>query len=70
MKIGMIGLGKLGLPVALAIEAAGPDRYIAKGAVPIGGLQAGDYSVRAIVGLEGHPMTRVVQTLRKATLAK
>ena len=56
--------------VPLAIEAAGPDRYIAKGAVPIGGLQAGDYSVRAIVGLEGHPMTRVVQTLRKATLAK
>ena len=56
--------------VPLAIEAAGTDRYIAKGAVPIGGLQAGDYSVRAIVGLEGHPMTRVVQTLRKATLAK
>ena len=56
--------------VPLAIEAAGTDRYIARGAVPIGGLQPGDYSVRAIVGLEGHPMTRVVQTLRKATLAK
>ena len=57
-------------PVRLAIEAAGKDRYVAKGAVPIGALPAGDYSVRAIVGLEGHPMTRVVQTLRKAIIVR
>ena len=56
--------------VPLAIEAAGPERYIARGAVPIGALSPGDYSVRAIIGLEGHAMTRVVQTLRKATLAR
>ena len=56
--------------VPLAIEAAGKDRFVAKGAVPIGALPAGDYGVRAVVGLDGHPMTRVVQTLRKATLAK
>ena len=54
----------------LSIENAGPGRYIARGAIPIGALSAGDYSVRAIIGLEGHPMTRVVQTLRKATLAR
>jgi VWFA-related protein len=52
--------------VPLAIEAAGENRYIAKGAVPIGALAPGDYSVRALVALEGHPMTRVVRTLRKA----
>ena len=57
-------------PVRLAIESAGKDRYVAKGAVPIGALPAGDYSVRAIVGLEGHPMTRVVQTLRKAIIVR
>lgn len=57
-------------PVRLAIEAAGKDRYVAKGAVPIGALPPGDYSVRAIIGLEGHPMTRVVQTLRKAMVVR
>jgi hypothetical protein len=56
--------------VPLAIEGGGPGRYIARGAVPIGALPAGDYSVRAIVGLEGHATTRVVQTLRKATVAR
>ena len=56
--------------VPLVIETAGKDRYIARGAVPIGALSPGEYSIRAIIGLEGHPMTRVVQTLRKATIAK
>ena len=56
--------------VPLAIEAAGKDRYVARGAIPIGALPAGDYSIRALIGLEGHPMTRVVQTLRKATVAR
>lgn len=49
----------------LAIEAGGENRYIATGVVPIGTLPPGDYVVRAIVGLEGQPMTRVTRTLRK-----
>ena len=56
--------------VPLAIEAAGKDRYVARGAIPIGALPAGDYSIRALIGLDGHPMTRVVQTLRKATVSR
>jgi VWFA-related protein len=51
--------------VPLAIDAAGPNRYTARGTIPIGALPPGDYVVRAIVGLDGHPMTRVVRTLRK-----
>lgn len=49
----------------LAIEAAGPNRYSATGVIPIGALSPGDYVVRAIVGIEGQPMTRVTRTLRK-----
>jgi len=51
--------------VPLVIAATGPDRYSARGAIPIGALPPGDYTVRAMVGLEGHPSTRVVATLRK-----
>jgi hypothetical protein len=54
----------------LAIEAGGENRYVARGAIPIGKLPPGDYVVRALVGLEGHPMTRVVRTLRKVAAAK
>lgn len=56
--------------VPLAIQAVGENRYVAKGAVPIGTLPPGDYIVRALVGLDGHPMTRVTRTLRKAVAAK
>jgi VWFA-related protein len=49
----------------LAIEPAGPNRYVARGALPLAALQAGDYVVRAIVGVQGHPPTRVLRTLRK-----
>jgi hypothetical protein len=55
--------------VPLTIEG-GADRYVAKGALPIGALPPGDYIVRAMIGLDGHPMTRVVRTLRKAIPAK
>ncbi|HVL66238.1 MAG TPA: hypothetical protein VM364_03125 [Vicinamibacterales bacterium] len=51
--------------VPLAIEAAAEGRYVAKGAIPIGSLPAGDYIVRALVGVEGQALTRVVRTLRK-----
>ena len=53
------------MSMPLTIEASGADRYVARGSVAIGGVPPGDYAVRAMVGLEGHPMTRVVRTLRK-----
>lgn len=50
----------------LIIEASGEDgRYLATGAVPIGALPAGDFVVRAVVGIEGQPAGRVLRTLRK-----
>lgn len=55
--------------VPLAIEGAGENRYRALGSVPLGALPAGDYVARAVIGLEGHPMTRVVRTFRKAVRA-
>lgn len=61
----MNGPAMVALP--LAIEAAGENRYIATGVVPIGTLPSGDYIVRAMIGIEGQAMTRVVRTLRKAT---
>jgi VWFA-related protein len=54
----------------LAIQGVGENRYVAKGALPIGAVPPGDYIVRALVALEGHPMTRVVRTLRKAIVAR
>lgn len=56
--------------VPLAIESAPGNRYAATGSVPLGALPAGDYVVRAMIGLEGHPMTRVVRTIRKALPAR
>jgi VWFA-related protein len=53
------------LTLPLSIEPSGPNRYIARGALPLASLTPGDYIVRAIVGLQGHPPTRVVRTLRK-----
>ena len=52
--------------VPLAIEGAPNNRYTATGSVPIGALPPGDYVVRALIGLEGHPLTRVYRTIRKA----
>jgi hypothetical protein len=56
--------------VPLAIDSTGDNKYTARGSVAIGALPPGDYIVRAMVGLEGHPMTRVVRTIRKAAVAK
>lgn len=61
--------GQALVTVPLTIENTGENRYTATGAVPLGALPAGDYIVRAMVGLEGHPMTRVVRTIRKAVPA-
>ena len=50
----------------LAIEGTSdPSRFQASAAVPIGALPPGDYVVRAIVGVEGQAMGRVVRALRK-----
>jgi hypothetical protein len=50
----------------LTIEGTSvPNRFQASAAVPIGALPPGDYVVRAIVGVEGQPMGRVVRVLRK-----
>ena len=56
--------------VPLAIQGTGQNHYVAKGALPIGAVPPGDYIVRALVALDGHPMTRVVRTLRKALTLK
>jgi len=57
--------GPARVAVPLAIEAGAAGRYVAKGALPIGALPPADYVARAVIGLEGHPPTRVVRTLRK-----
>lgn len=58
------------LSVPLTIEAGASGRYVAKGALPIGALPPGDYIVRAMIALDGHPPTRVIRTLRKAVAVK
>jgi VWFA-related protein len=70
LEISQTANGPAIVTVPLAIESGGADRYVARGAVPIGALAPGDYVVRAMVGLEGHPPTRVIRTLRKAIPAK
>ena len=62
--------GPARVTVPLTITSTEPERYVAKGALPIGALPPGDYVVRAIVGLEGHPPTRVERTLRKVAPGK
>ena len=57
--------GPARVSVPLTIEAGAQGRYVAKGALPIGALPPADYVARAVIGLEGHPPTRVVRTLRK-----
>ena len=47
-----------------ALGAVG-NHHAASGAIPIGNLPAGDYVVRAIIGVEGQAAGRVVRTLRK-----
>ena len=54
----------------LSIESTGENRYRAMGSVPLGALPPGDYVARAVIGLEGHPMTRVVRVFRKAIKAE
>jgi len=41
------------------------DKFVVNAAIPIGGLTAGDYVVRAIIGLESQPAGRVFRAFRK-----
>lgn len=45
-----------------------PDRFLVRGALPIGALPTGDYVVRGIVAVPGQPAGRVVRTLRKTSM--
>jgi hypothetical protein len=51
--------------VPLSISQSDEGRYSARGAIPVAALAPGDYAVRAVIGAEGQPPTRVVRTLRK-----
>ena len=56
--------------VPLAIQGTGQNHYVAKGALPIGAVPPGDYIVRALVALDGHPMTRVRTDAKESGDAK
>jgi hypothetical protein len=50
----------------LAFEGTSdPARFQASAALPIGALPPGDYVIRAVVGVEGQAMGRVMRVLRK-----
>ena len=54
----------LGTAQARIVQASG-DRRMIIGALPIAALPPGDYTVRAIVSLDGRPVGRIFRTLRK-----
>jgi VWFA-related protein len=47
------------------VTSQGPDRRVAAGALPISGLQPGDYVLRAVVSVDGRPVGRITRTIRK-----
>ena len=58
------GPAKLSIPGAVA-QTRSSERHLATAAIPIGGLPAGDYVVRAVVSMDGQASGRVVRTIRK-----
>jgi len=56
-------LGRIATQVSQSEED--PERYVVTAAIPIGGLQAGDFLVRAVINIDGKPAGRVMRTLRK-----
>jgi VWFA-related protein len=61
-----------GPALSAAIPAAvrpvtGEERSIATVALPIGALPPGDYVIRVIVAVPGHPPARILRTLRKSS---
>jgi hypothetical protein len=54
------------IQVALAPSASNEkDKFLLSATLPIASLEPGDYTVRAVVGVEGHPEGQVTCTLRK-----
>lgn len=53
------------LSLPLALQRAGGTRVLARGAVPIGALPAGDYVIRGVIRLDDGTTGRVLRTLRK-----
>jgi VWFA-related protein len=49
-------------------ETDDPERRIAVGALPLGGIFPGDYLVRAVVTNDGRPIGRAIRTLRKVVV--
>jgi hypothetical protein len=70
LEISRTANGAALLSAPLAIEASGDRHHVCRGAIPIAALPPGDYVVRALVAVDGHPMTRTVRTLRKSAPAK
>lgn len=55
---------------ARLVETDDPERRIAVGALPIGGLLPGDYLVRVVITNDGRPIGRATRTLRKVIAGK
>jgi hypothetical protein len=49
-------------------ETDDPERRIAVGALPLGGIFPGDYLVRAVITNDGRPIGRAIRTLRKVVV--
>jgi hypothetical protein len=49
-------------------ETDDPERRIAVGALPLGGIFPGDYLVRAVVTNDGRPIGRAIRTLRNVVV--
>jgi hypothetical protein len=58
--------GDTKLTVVALVETADTNRRRASGVVPIGQLAPGDYVLRAVVSLDGRPITTLIRILRKA----
>ena len=55
------------MPIAVGATDE-PDKFLVRGALPIGALPTGDYVVRGIVEVPGQPAGRVIRTLRKTSM--
>lgn len=61
-------LGAPGDPIQVPLSPAASseqDKFLLSAKLPIGALKPGDYTVRAIVAVEGQPEAQVTRTLRK-----
>ena len=59
--------GSAMVTLPLALTRVDEHRVVAKGAVPVGALPAGDYVVRGVIRLEDGTIGRVARTLRKVS---